>query len=150
MNLKKSFLTITSTLCFLNSANAQLWGPKNYEECVLDKMKGQHQSLLNTARDACKIAFPPPPSRQTIYIDKEDWTWEQNPGNKIIIKVKKLPKGIQLEKADAIFFDECEGKQTNPAYQATAERAMFSDRFEFIVPHRTFRCARVTFTGMAP
>lgn len=134
----------------INSAHSQLWGPKNFEECVLEKMKGQLQAMIHTARQACKISFPPPPTRQTIYLDAGDWVWEQNPANKITIKVNNLPKGTKLEKADAIFFDECEGKQTNPAYQSTAERARFSDQFEFTVPFRTFRCARVTFTGMAP
>ena len=148
--MKKILIVISTAICISNTAHAQLWGPKNYEECVLDKMKGQHQSLLYTAREACRIAFPPPPTRQIIYLENEDWTWEQNPTNKITIKVNKLPKGVKLEKANAIFYDDCEGKQTNPAFQATAERAMFSDRFEFTVPYRTFKCARVTFTGMAP
>lgn len=148
--MKIIFLIFFSLYFISGSANAQFWGPKNYEECVLEKMKGQHQSLLPTARQACRNEFPPPLKRQKIQLNNEDWEWEQKPKDKIVINVINLPQHVKLEKAEAIFLDTCGEKLTKPAFQATAEKATFSNKFEFRVPPRQFECARVTFTGMAP
>lgn len=136
-------------IIFLLPAKAGIFGPANYEECMLEKMKGQERSMYSIASSYCREKFPPEPTRKVIDLEIEDWTWEQNPGNKITVTVKKLPKGAKLEKADAIFYDECEGKQSNPAFQASAEKSTFGNKFEFTVPFRTFRCARVTFIGLA-
>ena len=38
--------------------NAGWFGPSNYEECVLEKMKGQLPYMVKTARDACRLKFP--------------------------------------------------------------------------------------------
>jgi hypothetical protein len=55
MNKNQSFLV----LCFLTTnAFAALFGPSNYDECILDKMKGQSSSLLTQAKNACEISFP--------------------------------------------------------------------------------------------
>ena len=36
------------------------FGPSNYDECVLDKMKGQSPAMLYHAEAACRIEFPDP------------------------------------------------------------------------------------------
>ena len=52
-------------------AAAGLSGPRNYEDCVLDKMKGQQPTMLAFARDACRDKFP--------YSDKEIADSVRNP-----------------------------------------------------------------------
>lgn len=37
---------------------ANFFGPDNYEECVLEKMKGQNKGMIYTARKACEKKFP--------------------------------------------------------------------------------------------
>lgn len=39
-------------------ASASFFGPKNYEECVLENMKGQVKTMISTARKACEKRFP--------------------------------------------------------------------------------------------
>lgn len=45
------------------TALAGMFGPDNYEECVLEKMKGQEKHMLPTARGACTKKFPPEESK---------------------------------------------------------------------------------------
>ena len=51
---------IILSILFFTSINvsAGIFGASNYEECVLDKMKGQTNSMRGIANDACEIAFP--------------------------------------------------------------------------------------------
>jgi hypothetical protein len=41
-----------------NSANAGWFGPRNFEECVIDKMDGKASYLLPTVRGLCDKLFP--------------------------------------------------------------------------------------------
>lgn len=47
------FVLSQPCLCF-----AGWFGPNNYEECILKKMKGQDNSLMRIARAACQKEFP--------------------------------------------------------------------------------------------
>ena len=47
----------------VSSALAGIFGPSNFEECVLEKMKGQAPNLMYMARAACVKAFHPSRSR---------------------------------------------------------------------------------------
>lgn len=51
-------VTIVLVLLDVHSAQAGLFGPSNFDECVLDKMKGQSPNMLATARSACYEKFP--------------------------------------------------------------------------------------------
>lgn len=53
-------LLIVAGLMISLPAYAGWFGPSNYEECVLNKMKGQKADIEDTARDACRIKFPCP------------------------------------------------------------------------------------------
>lgn len=39
----------------------------NYEDCVLEKMKGQQKHLLNIARKACRNEFPEKITRKNMW-----------------------------------------------------------------------------------
>lgn len=45
---------------FPHCAIAGWFGPDNYEECMLDKMKGQDRSMRGIANNACLSMFPRP------------------------------------------------------------------------------------------
>ena len=64
--------TLAITLCSLaclgystRSANAGWFDPSNYEECVLENMKGQGRYMFPTAREACLLKFPDPEAKPT-------------------------------------------------------------------------------------
>ena len=40
------------------AALAGIFGPDNYEDCVLEKMKGQERHMMRLAREACEKQFP--------------------------------------------------------------------------------------------
>jgi hypothetical protein len=61
------------------SANAGWFGPSNYEECVLEKMKGQSRYMFNAAMRACDDKFPCPKGETRAWdnqtcIDEELYT----------------------------------------------------------------------------
>lgn len=43
-------------------AMAGWFGPDNYEECVVEKMKGQERTMRGMVQDACEAKFPRPTS----------------------------------------------------------------------------------------
>lgn len=47
------FALLSPTIVF-----AGWFGPDNYEDCVLEKMKGQDRAMIYTARKACEKQFP--------------------------------------------------------------------------------------------
>jgi hypothetical protein len=57
MKHTSSLLLVAVVLMTPLAANAGWFGPNNYEECMLDKMKGQTDSMYLTARTACAKLF---------------------------------------------------------------------------------------------
>lgn len=145
----KYILLIVFSVTSIN-AIAGIFGASNYEECVLEKMKGQDRWMLGTARDACFKKFPPEPTEQVIYIENENFSWEQTTPRTILVTVSKAPKDTKLLKADAIFMTaDCGDKQKSSGFSATAEKALIGDKFEFKVERNNYKCARITFIGLA-
>ncbi len=52
---------------FITMSNAWggFFGPSNFDECMLDKMKGQLSSMRSSAINTCEIAFPSEKSLDT-------------------------------------------------------------------------------------
>jgi hypothetical protein len=56
--MKKKFATFIFVFC--STANAGLFGPSNFEECILDQMKGiKSDTAANAVTYACRAKFPP-------------------------------------------------------------------------------------------
>ena len=54
------------SIAFAGSSSQAGWfGPSNYAECLLEKMKGQSLGMIEAAKAACKVEFPPPPEKPT-------------------------------------------------------------------------------------
>jgi hypothetical protein len=69
-------------------AQAGWFGPSNYDECVLERMKGQAPNLISTARSACIQAFP----QERVLVEGTDYkkgqlkhTWCDTSQNSITI-----------------------------------------------------------------
>lgn len=52
------FFSLVFFLMLSSSANSGLFGPDNYDECLLDKMKGQPNNMRNTVYKVCERKFP--------------------------------------------------------------------------------------------
>lgn len=74
----RHFCVLLLLLFCSTSAQSGWLGPDNYEECVLEKMKGQDRSMRSTAQKACRKKFP-----EACY----DWKKKQD-------QVKEQSKGI--------------------------------------------------------
>ena len=139
-------------LLFFFSSNsfAGLFGPSNYEECVLDKMKGQDRWMLSTAREACLIKFPPPPQEQIVDIDSKDWFWKKTDYNTLTIEVKTVPKNTKLTSVTVnLFTNVCGEKQEGPGVSFTADKSLLSNKFVVKVDGgvNKFNCSNVVFFG---
>jgi hypothetical protein len=55
---KQTSILYVAFAMFPLSAFAGWFGPDNYEDCVLEKMKGQNKAMISTARKACEKQFP--------------------------------------------------------------------------------------------
>jgi hypothetical protein len=51
-------LFICFSFGFINPSYSGWFGPDNYDDCVLEKMKGQAMKMIHTAHDACWPKFP--------------------------------------------------------------------------------------------
>ena len=149
MQIKKIISFVLLFLFFVSfNVNAGIFGAANYEECVLEKMKGQTVQLLGVARDACRQAFPLPPQEVIIDTDKLKWEWCESGSIKQIICVNKIPKNVNISRIEAIFFSEtCGAKQEKPGIKGEAEKSMFSDKYTIYLPYGTYKCANILFYG---
>jgi hypothetical protein len=57
MRKVRQLLNSVLLVSFSFGANADWFGPDNYEECVLEKMKGQPKEMMWTAQTACEKKF---------------------------------------------------------------------------------------------
>jgi len=129
-------------------ARAQWFGPKNLEECVLEKMKGQPPNMVGIARAACLKQFP-----QEILLADDDAksTWcETNPSS--IEACVTLKSGYKITKAIAVFSrSSCESPEVNStSTDATVEAKMplYGSTYKFPVENANlYKCARFMFYG---
>lgn len=131
----------------ISPAHAGLFGPKNYDECVLDKMKGQDRSLLYNARSACEREFP---SIVKLDNNKIEYTWCESSATSEVICMKNAPKSYKIERIEGLFFyAECGAeRQPKPGVTAEAEKPLYGSKFTFKeLPSGNRRCVYLTFYG---
>jgi hypothetical protein len=129
-------------------ANAGLFGPSNFEECVLDRMKGQDKSMMWVARDACTKAFPDKPTERYLDHTKIKDEWCESTRTKQVICIKDKPKNFKITKIEADFYtDACGNIQNKTPVTVTAEKSFFSDKFEFETPSGYYQCYTKVFYG---
>lgn len=144
--MKVRDFVLTTFLLATGTSYAGVFGASNYEECVLDKMKGQDRSMIYTARAACAKAFP-----QEELIDKGlvDGEWCKSNGDEQKYCITKVPKNYTLTSATALFFTEdCDAKQAKPGVEAEAKKDFFGNSFTFKTPYASYKCARFSIFGL--
>ena len=145
-SLKHAVITVAIFAPF--AAQAQWFGPKNLEECVLDKMKGQPPNMVGIARAACLKLFP---QEALLSEDEAKSTWcETNPDS--IEACVTLKDGYKITKAIAVFSQsKCEGADLNffsANVNAEAKLPMFGSTYKFPLANaNSYKCARFMFYG---
>ena len=141
------FVALLLTL-IAHPASAQLFGPKNYEECMLEKMKGQAPNMTSIARVACLRTFP-----QEVELSEHEATstWCETSDNSISACVV-LKDGYKITKATGSFMRAACGSGEIGFFSsdenATATPPMFGSTYKFLLKDaRSYKCARVTFYG---
>lgn len=129
-------------------AFAGIFGPSNFEECVLDKMKGQSPNMISLARAACKKAFPDRPVETIIDHDRIKYEWCGSGSGSQAVCIEKKPGNLKITKVEGIFFeDACDKTQTKAGIVATAEEPLFGTTYKFDIPPGNKKCAVFTFYG---
>ena len=81
------FFGLVFFLMLSSSANSGLFGPDNYDECLLDQMKGQSNNMRGTVNKICERKFPYEKklwshntNYNTIEHDQISTSWEKSDG----------------------------------------------------------------------
>lgn len=142
----KSELAFALLLTISQASHAGLFGPSNFEECVLDKMKGQDRSMIYVAREACAKAFPD--LEQSLDDESIKSTWCESTKTKQVICVTEQPKNYKITKIEANFYtDKCENIQGKKPVIIRAQKPLFSSKFEFETPPAFYQCFTKTYLG---
>lgn len=129
-------------------ANAQFFGPKNLEECILEKMKGQASNMGGIARTACLKSFP-----QEILLNGQQVTSTWCDGTDDSISACATVKAdYKIARAEAAFTraicDTPESDFNWPDFEASTTPPLFGSTYKFSVSNaRLYKCARFTFYG---
>ena len=144
--MKAKAIGVAIGLFYVQVAFAGLFEPSNYEECVLDKMKGQTQYLMDTARAACLKAFP-----KEVVIDHSriKYTWCKSEYNSVAVCIDQMPPNLNITRVEGLFFeDRCDAKQQSKAgVTAIAEKPWYGTIYKFDLPEAKRGCAVFTFYG---
>jgi hypothetical protein len=129
-------------------ARSQWFGPKNLEECVLEKMKGQPPNMVGIARAACLKQFP---LEVLLAEDDAKSTWCETNSDSIEACVT-LKDGYKITKAVAAFSrSTCESGDINStSADATVEAKLplIGSTYKFPLANASmYRCARFMFYG---
>lgn len=131
------------------TTNAALFGAKSFEDCVLEKMKGQSANMLYTARAACSTDFP----QERELIEGSDYkrgaisaSWCDTNGEKVTIcldkndseyKLTKLEVGVSKKYCDATNIADIELIKAEKAFIGSKYSAKVKNGFEIkcLYPH---------------
>jgi hypothetical protein len=150
MNSSRYSLALCVSVAALNcsQANAQFFGPKNLEECILEKMKGQAPNMASVARTACLKSFP-----QEILLNDQQVTstWCDGTDDAISACVTAKPE-YKVTRAEATFVRvKCDAPEANffqPDLEVSATPPLFGSTYKFPVKDaRLYKCARFSFYG---
>jgi hypothetical protein len=149
--ITSTFLTITGVLiAAFNSSpvSAQFFGPKNYDECMLEKMKGQAPNMASIASRACLQTFP----REILLGEPAvTSTWCGSSDDTISACATVKPE-YKVTRAEAIFTRaKCDSPDANffqPDFEASVAAPLFGSTYKFPVKDaRLYPCARFSFYG---
>jgi hypothetical protein len=131
-----------------NTASAQtgFFGPKNFDECVLKRMKGQNDKMLGHARAACLKEFPSP--RRLVRGDEVEHQWCETSRDSIFVCVE-LKRDVKITEVFGAFSKEaCESPNVTFGSKFVAKAPLLGKKYKFDVgPEHQFKCAQFEIWG---
>ncbi len=130
-------------------AGAGLFGYSSYEDCVLDRMKGQHLSMRRIAEEACRKEFP----EEARLRYQADFTFAicDVSRNEISACVVPIWKGKITRARLEAWEGEC-GVPEKPGegfISVETKPPMFGNTYKFDVPNAAkYKCFGVTLFGL--
>ena len=98
--------------------------PDNYEDCVLEKMKGQDRGLISTARKACRYQFPKEIELQGQWGNVDImWKWSDS---SLIAEITRNDSEYEVTRFKAIFSTVPCDKQKSPSDHLLTKTFVFS------------------------
>lgn len=140
----KQFILLFILLNIFNIAHAGIFGPDNYEECVLDKMKGQSKNLIHVARKACEKKFPYEKDLGS-YSREYEFSWVYYNDNSVYFSISKNYGEYKITRVSVTFSPNlCEDNTSLPSeHTKTVELSDKEDASITFVPAVAYKCARV-------
>lgn len=128
------------------NAHANIFGPTNFEECVLNHMKGQDASVLSTARRLCHKKFP---AEQLLNNNLVESNWCGASQTKQTICIQNVNAGIEVTRISVSFTTaHCSSLNQNTTYVvAEGKKGRFSNKVELTTPSANYNCSFITHYG---
>ena len=139
-------------LAAASAANAWgIFGPSNYEECVVEKMKGQDKSMVWRVEEACEVKFPFEREIDLRNSDNFKWSWEQRGTGNVAIKIERNDTVWTITRAKLLVFEgDCNTAPAPNARSAHADLVSSAFSSELAAPLSSpgaYRCAVAKFWG---
>ncbi len=100
--LKRIFLLYIFLMLLPFNVNAGWFGPDNYEECVLERMKGQDKAMIQIARKACEKKFPFEKVLDYNYRNNIEISWFRDDSN-LYLEINENHGEYNLTRCNAAF-----------------------------------------------
>ncbi len=128
----------------LNTAHAGIFGPDNYEECVLDKMKGQAKNLIYVARKACEKKFPYEKDLGS-YSSEYEFSWMPYNDNSVYFSISKNYGEYNITRVKVTFSANLCNDNTSlrNEHTETVELSFKQDAFINFTTAKNYKCAWV-------
>lgn len=129
-------------------SEAQMFGPKNLEECMLNKMKGQTSNMVGVARTACLKLFP----QEILLSDQQVVSKWCDTNDESISACVTAMADYKITRAEAVFTRaKCNSPEASfflPDFKASTTPPLFGSTYKFKVDKaRLYQCARFDFYG---
>ena len=133
-------------------AAAGVFGSSNYEDCIVDRMKGQDRSMRGAVEDSCELAFPREIELNFSNLrDFLDWTWKQPDAGSVEVELTRNKLAYKVIRIEVLLFEgACDSVPKAGAGTAHAELtpALFGSSFngKLSSPGR-YQCTVAKFFG---
>lgn len=135
-----------------SSVQAAWLGPDNFDECVLEKMKGQQPNMIGVARSACRVQFPEEILlTEGIHYRKGQirYSWCDTSQNNITICIDENSTNYKVTKLVIKLTKEpCDSTNVQIDNEIEAKPPMFGSKYVVGVPDaRAFKCLFIDIWG---
>lgn len=123
MLIRPLFYSFVFIFFYSSVATAGWFGPSNFDECVIEGMKGQDKSMVRLVAKMCEKKFPFEKQLGFDYLGNIKYEWIPRQES-ILFKIKENSGDYIVTKIIAKFTtEECDGKKNSNIENATIKLA---------------------------